>query len=140
MVRKPIVQPALTAALCMAVASSPALAGDKKAADVLSGYEKTGESVNCVNRTQIRDQDPLDDYAILFETSGRKIYLNELSGRCIGLGREQRFSITSPETRMCAGEIITVLDNFGRALGSCSLGEFQELSEIEEPEEDTASL
>lgn len=125
----------LAAAAGVLIASSPAVAEDK-APDILAGYEKTGKTVNCIPRTRIRDQDVVDDYSIIFETSGRKLYLNELNGRCIGLAREERFSIRSPESRMCSGEIITVFDSFGNTWGSCSLGDFQELSVIEEPGEE----
>lgn len=132
---KSFFQIGLAAATGVLITASPTAAGDK-GPEVLAGYEKTGKSVNCIPRRQIRDQDVVDDYSIIFETSGRKLYLNELKGRCIGLGREERFVTKSPETGMCSGEIITVFDSFGNTWGSCSLGDFQELTAIEEPEEE----
>lgn len=110
-----------------------ALAGDR-ADRVLANYEKTGETVTCLNLSQVRDSNPLDDQAILFETSGG-VYLNELNGRCNRLGRERRFSYSTPQNRICKGEIITVVDSIGVTMGSCSLGDFQELSKIETKKE-----
>ena len=112
-----------------------ALAPAAAAPDILAGYEKTGKTETCLIRRQVRSQDVIDDYSILFETAGRTVYLNELNGRCIGLGRERSFVAVSPETRMCSGQIITVIDNFGNAFGSCSLGKFQELSKIDNVQE-----
>ena len=105
-----------------------AAAGDR-ADRVLANYEKTGDTVSCLGLSQVRDSDPLDDYAILFEASG-KTYLNELNGRCNQLGRERRFSYRTPQNRICKGDIITVIDSIGITVGSCSLGEFQALSKI----------
>ena len=131
MMRKAMLYAAPSLLAALSTLPAPAAA----APDILSGYEKTGETETCLIRRLVRDQDVVDDYSILFETAGRTVYLNELNGRCIGLGREQRFIAVSPETRMCAGQIITVIDNFGNAFGSCSLGKFQELSKIEQEQE-----
>lgn len=132
---KSILHSGVVALVGVAILSSPAAAEDS--AKVLAGYEKTGESVNCLQLRRVRGTDPLDDYAIIFEAGG-KAYLNELNGRCIGLSREKRFSYRTPVSQICKGEIIRVFDSFGQFAGSCSLGEFQELSKLEE-ENDTAS-
>ena len=78
----------------------------------------------------VRDSDPLDDFAILFEVRGGAMYLNELNGRCSGLERQKRFSYQTTQAQVCEGDIISVTDTFGTHLGGCSLGSFQELSPI----------
>ena len=107
-----------------------ATAGDS-AADVLSKYEKTGADETCLNLSHVRDSDPLDDHAIMFELRGGDMYLNELDGRCTGLERERRFSYKTSQNKICKGDIITVTDNFGNFRGSCSLGAFEKISPIE---------
>ncbi|MEO1135042.1 MAG: DUF6491 family protein [Pseudomonadota bacterium] len=107
--------------------------GDK-AQETLAKYEKTGETQNCLSLRAVRDTDALDDYTLLVEAGG-SIYLNELSGRCIGLEREQRYTRRSTQARMCRGDIIQVIDINGTPLGSCSLGDFEKLNEVPETEE-----
>ncbi len=107
-----------------------ATAESDHAEKILSKYEKTGEATNCLRLSMVRDSDPLDDYAILFEVRGGAVYLNELNGRCTGLERERRFSYRTPQAQICEGDIISVTDTFGTFRGSCSLGEFQKLTAV----------
>ncbi len=123
----------LSAAM-MASGALAVMAAGEKAQEVLSKYEKTGDSRNCLMLSSVRDTDPLDDYTILVEASGGAVYLNELNGRCSGLGREGRYVRRSSSTNMCKGDIIRVIDSFGNTRGSCSLGAFEQLSEIPEGE------
>ncbi len=113
----------------LSLAGGSAFAGDR-AAETLAKYEKTGETETCMRLSMLRDSDPLDDYAILFEARGGAIYLNELQGRCTGLERERRFGYKTPQAQICEGDIITVTDSFGNFRGSCSLGAFQKLVDI----------
>ena len=80
---------------------------------------------------RIKRTTALDDYNILFTMSGKKVYLNRLSHRCSRLGFLDSFSYKLVGTRLCRGEIITVLDN-GDAGSSCSLGTFELLTPPEE--------
>ena len=96
----------------------------------LSDYEKTGEMVSCLPLTTVKDSDPIDDGAILFETNNGEVYLSELRGTCIGLARNKRFSYKTTQNQICKGDIITVANPVGQPLGSCSLGEFEALSKI----------
>ncbi|WP_375202697.1 DUF6491 family protein [Hyphococcus sp.] len=127
----------VAAGLVCAMMASGALAvmsASEKAQATLSKYEKTGESRNCLMLSSVRDTDPLDDYTLLVEASGGAVYLNELNGRCTGLGRERRYVRRSSSTNMCKGDIIRVIDSFGNTRGSCSLGAFEALSEISQDE------
>lgn len=125
------------AGLVAVSAASGALAyasSSDKVQKTLSKYEKTGEVVSCLMLASVRDTDALDDYTLLVEASG-DVYLNELNGRCSGLGREGRYARRSSGSRMCRGDIIHVLDSFGNVRGSCSLGSFEKLSEIPQDEQ-----
>lgn len=113
-----------------------ASADHKDATDPLAGYEKTGEVVRCLPLTQVRSSDPLDDTAMLFETRGGEMYLNELRGKCIGLKRNDRYSFKTTQNQICVGDIISVSNRAGTVpLGSCGLGEFEALAEIPEDSE-----
>lgn len=101
--------------------------------EVLSKYEKTGETVICLSLMTVRRTDVVDDYAMLVST-GRDTYINEMRGRCAGLRRESRYVHEAPTGKMCSGDIIRVLDSFGGFRGSCTLGDFEKVIEI--PEED----
>ena len=120
----------LTAVVLFA-GSAAVAAKTSKVQEVLSKYEKTGESVNCLRARSLSETDVLDDYTILVEAPGG-VYLNELNGRCSGLAREERYVRDSPDARLCKGDIIRVIDTFGNMMGSCSLGAFEKLSEIEQ--------
>lgn len=98
--------------------------------DMLAGYEKTGDVVTCLPLTQVRDSDPIDDNAILFELRGGEMYLNELRGKCIGLKRNDRYSYQTTQNKICKGDVLTVENPLGLPIGSCGLGEFEALSEI----------
>ena len=113
-----------------------ASADHKGSADPLAGYEKTGEVVRCLPLRQVRDSDPIDDNAILFEVTGGRMYLNELRGKCAGLKRNGRYSYQTTQNQICVGDIITVSNRSGTMqLGSCGLGEFEALAEISEDAE-----
>ncbi len=131
----------LTLALAGFVAAGTAGAAfalsSEEAQKKLAKYEKTGEAVTCLPLHSVRDTDALDDYTLLVEASGGSVYLNELNGRCSGLGREERYVRRSSNARMCKGDIIRVIDSFGTTMGSCSLGAFEKLSEL--PEEESPS-
>ena len=99
-------------------------------ADVLAGYEKTGDVVTCLPLTQVRDSDPVDDNAILFELRNGDMYLNELRGQCIGLMRNDRYSYKTTQNQICSGDILTVANPVGTPVGSCGLGAFEALSKI----------
>ena len=102
-----------------------------RAQEMLSQYERTGETVTCLSLHNIRDTDAVDDFTLLVEAPRGEIYLNELNNRCIGLAREQRYIHKTSQNKLCKGDIIQVVDSFGNPLGSCGLGEFEKLSKIE---------
>ncbi len=101
---------------------------EKRLADIMEKYEKNGETRSCVNLRRLRESRVIDDKTIFFRGIGKVGYLNHLNGRCVGLAREERFSYSTTINNLCRGEILTVLDTFGRPWGSCGLGDFEELT------------
>jgi uncharacterized protein DUF6491 len=124
-----------TLAVVSVAALGAAQAERSKESNALAGYEKTGDVVRCLPLTQVRDSDPIDDTAILFKMRGGKMYLNELNGKCSGLKRNDRFSFKTTQNQICTGDIITVADPVGLPVGSCGLGTFEALAEIQEDAE-----
>lgn len=123
-------------ALSLAVASNAAATKrqDEQAKEILSQFEKTGESVYCLSLAAVRSTKAVDDHAMIILAQGGKVYLSELHGRCIGLGREQRYIHDATTNKMCRGDTIRVVSNFGTPIGSCSFGNFEKLKEISQPE------
>jgi hypothetical protein len=121
--------------------NTPLLADDEKLsrseqrlATIMKKYEKTGKTKSCIGIRRIRESRVIDDSMIFFRGIGKTGYLNKLSGKCIGLAREERFSYSTTISQLCRGEILTVLDSFGRPWGSCGLGEFEELTKKASPD------
>ncbi|WDI31383.1 DUF6491 family protein [Hyphococcus flavus] len=133
--RKQIVRLSAAGAACLVMASSASALllsrESERAQETLTQYERTGDVVSCLQLRQIRNTDAPDDYTLLIEAAGGDMYLNELNGRCIGLARWQRYTLRSLLSKMCRGDIIQVMDTSGRQMGSCSIGDFEKLSKIE---------
>lgn len=122
---------ALGVGLVMSLSSTPSFAGDMPKG--LGGYELEGSTMSCVSTRSIKRTTALDDRHILFEMSGKKKYLNRLRGRCARLGFEDSFAYKTVGSRLCSGEIITVLHD-GDPGGSCSLGVFERIEKKERSE------
>lgn len=108
--------------------------GEKRRKRIMEEYEASGEIKRCVSMRSLRQSTILNDQTIFFESVGRKGYMNRLPVECRGLMREERFAYADSFGSLCRGEIITILDSFGRTWGSCSLGDFEEY--IEKPKAD----
>jgi len=119
--------------LVLASAASALPRQSEKAQEKLAKYEKTGETISCINLRFVRSTDILDDYSMLVEANG-ELYLTEMNGRCSGLAHQRRYIHESPQGQMCRGDIIRVIDAFGMPSGACSLGDFEKLVEIETDE------
>jgi hypothetical protein len=124
----------LTIAVLALLAGSAAAADDVQSmpiatSEILSGYEPTGETVDCINVRQIISIKPISETAFLFKTGVNEYYLNETSGRCARATRmNTRVEYSMPETMLCRTQIIKIIDNgSGMFLGSCSLGSFEKL-------------
>lgn len=102
-------------------------------------FEETGKSRQCIGVRQIKSTKVLDDQTIFFRGPGSSGFLNALPRACSNLSREDRFSYRiGSGSALCSGQIITVLDRFGRQWGACSLGEFAELKKIKKKDKVSA--
>ncbi len=121
----------ITIAAVGCASAKPAGEMSEKVAAKLAGFEATGEKISCLNTTQIRSIDALDDWRFLVRASGGGYYMNETSGRCSGASRSgNRLQYTISTSQLCRNQIITVVDNStGFTVGSCGLGSFEKLTE-----------
>lgn len=127
----------LVAAILLIALPLRAAERERPSPERLEDYRATGRFQNCVSRFRIDDIEVLNDYVILFHMTNRKVFKNELPYRCFGLGRERRFAYTLTSSLLCDDDIITVFST-SPFTQSCGLGEFEELEEIEEAEQDGA--
>ena len=113
-------------AIGCAAAGSTAMSPDAQGRlDRALAQRTAGPAVDCVSERDLRSHRAVTDDAILFEANGGTLYLNRLSGGCEGLGHGRAFRTTTPVSRLCRGDIITVFDPVsGSEYGGCSLGEF----------------
>lgn len=109
--------------------------GERRRQRIMERYEATGESEACIPMRRLGSSIVFDDQTIFFEGRGKRGYLNKLPAKCIGLAREERFAYANSFGSLCRGDIITVLDSFGRAWGSCGVGHFEEM--VKKPKDDS---
>jgi hypothetical protein len=122
---------ALTSTIAFGCATAAKVEMSEKAAARLAEFEPTGKTRSCMSLTTIRSIDALDESHFLVEAAGGDYYLNKVSGRCSGAGRAgNRLQYTVTTGQLCRNEIITVVDNSqGFTVGSCGLGDYEELQE-----------
>jgi hypothetical protein len=104
---------------------------ERPVSERLNDYKVTGKTQKCLRRFMIKRTEVLNDYTILFHMKNSKTFKSELPYRCIRLGAEKRFSYRLSSALLCDDTIITVFSIVG-PFGSCGIGEFEELEEIEE--------
>ena len=129
----------IAAALAVALAGGSLAFADDSADKAgleaaLEGFERTGETRNCLNTRFIRKIDPIDDTHWRVETRGGDTYLNIVRGSCNDAGSSfTALQYTIPGGQLCRGEIVRVIDigYGGTTRGACSLGEYEALSPIE---------
>lgn len=116
--------------VCAAViaAASPAVAG-RPDEDALDRYNRTGETVNCVNMRST-DITAIDENTLLFRVGPGDYYLNTTRGACNDVDSNfTRIDVTLFGSRLCSGEILKVVDQqSGVFQGACSLGDFEKLT------------
>jgi len=100
---------------------------EKRLAKIEKQYQPTGVMKMCVSLRSLRESQVIDDQTIFFKGPGKYAYINRLPRRCSRLAVEERFSFATSIAQLCKSEIITVLDSYGTAWGSCGLGKFEEL-------------
>lgn len=123
---------ALAASLMMGACATAQTEQGADATIVPEGFALTGETRNCLSLTSIDDIDTISADAWLVTTTARDSYLTRVGRGC--RAATQPFTYISYEvtgSQLCQGEIVRVIDQgSGSMLGSCSIGEFEELSPL----------
>lgn len=92
----------------------------------------TGEPERCLGITRIRDTSILDERNILFYTSGKRVYLNDLPRPCPGLRRHDTLKYSTSLHELCSVDMFTVLHDTGSGFMpgvSCGFGQFYPISQ-----------
>lgn len=110
--------------------------GERNRQRIMARYEASGKTETCIPMRRLGSSIVFDDQTIFFQGRGKRAYLNRLPAKCAGLAREERFAYANSFGSLCRAEIITVLDSFGRAWGSCGLGSFEEM--VKKPKTESA--
>ena len=89
-----------------------------------SAADATGPS--CIELNRIRESKVIDDRTIDFVLRDGSVLRNTLPYSCPSLGFEKAFSYSTSISRLCAVDIITVIQQGGgvRTGASCGLGKF----------------
>lgn len=85
-----------------------------------------GEAESCITVSQLRNTVVHDDRTIDFHV-GSRIYRNNLTRRCPGLGFEESITYDVRGSQLCRPDIIYVLETVGGQLSrgvGCQLGDF----------------
>jgi hypothetical protein len=102
--------------------------------DAIPAATPTGEPVNCVSISRIRETRVHGDSTIDFIMNGGKVFRNTLPNSCPSLGFEERFLYKTSTSELCSVDIITVLQSPGTSRGaSCGLGQFQPVALVKAP-------
>lgn len=114
--------------------SAPAERAARSDAGADEGYDDfpPGAPQDCITVREIRTVDPVGNHSLLFYMDGREVWRSRLRSRCAGLRRNSVISYEVRNSRLCAGDIVHLLEDFGGNLsrgGSCVLGEFDYLTE-----------
>ena len=85
-----------------------------------------GPPISCVYQRDLRGNSSYGDDVILFEGIGGVLYVNRPAGGCPGLDTGRALVVRTTTSRLCRGDIATVLDPVsGTEFGGCGLGDFE---------------
>lgn len=103
-------------------------------ADEPRGDKAEEKGPRCLSMARIQRIEIIDDETLRFHMRGRgPDYLNRLPRRCSGLKRQGTFMHATSTQNYCDLDTITQIDTtLGMRLGSCPLGKFEEVTELEE--------
>ena len=108
----------------------PAQAEDSDVTEI-EGFERTGESENCLSLAAIRSMEAIDEKTILLRV-GSSWYVNDLDHQCNGADRPGTYLQYSTSIgQLCRNDILHVFDTGGFRLGACGLNEFERLEPVE---------
>lgn len=116
-----------TLAACSTPQPQPRSAKAEEHLQKMLAGKSAGEPVTCLRSSDARDMVIIDDHTILFREGRRRVWRNDVAGRCSGLGSGSYALVTRQFGGMglCRGDIAHVMDtSSGMFVGSCSLGDF----------------
>ncbi|RVT41724.1 hypothetical protein [Sphingobium algorifonticola] len=82
--------------------------------------------VQCVARDLLNDVEPIGDTILLYRLGPKRLYRNDLVGRCSALGPGSIPVIQRVGPDYCAGDVVRTVDRQSGRLrgGACALGPF----------------
>ncbi|MEJ7935865.1 hypothetical protein WG907_16625 [Sphingobium sp. AN558] len=84
-----------------------------------------GDKVSCINRSASSSLTVISGNVLLYRSSGRLIYRNDLIGSCSGLNRGDTLITQSSGLQLCRGDMARSADlTVGIPTGACALGDF----------------
>jgi hypothetical protein len=83
-------------------------------------------TISCVDLSRIREARVVDDRTIDFYVGNHEVLRNTLPNLCSQLGFERAFTYSTSLSKLCSGDIITVIVQGGgvHTGSSCGLGAF----------------
>ena len=132
----------LFAALLAGCASDPAKTAEKQqeVAEEIEAIltqpladEEYGESERCISTFQYDSVQVLDNQHVVFKGRGKKLWLNTLRGRCIGLRKRDVLKFELRGSQLCNLDDFAAIDTtmfFGSETSAkCVLGDFSPITE-----------
>ena len=105
---------------------------DAALAEELAGWAQAGPAQNCVSQRMLRSNRSVGEGAIIFETSGDRVYVNRPTAGCPSLRLGRALVTRTTSSQLCSGDIATVFDPVsGSEYGACGLGEFTPYQRVE---------
>ena len=110
---------------------------DEQVANALQQLEgaEYAATERCLSTFQYDQVEVLDQQHLLFQSNtGQEVWLNTLRTRCPGLRDDDVLAFEMTGNRLCSLDTATVMERFlfwQRTGPTCSLGEFQELTEAQ---------
>lgn len=96
--------------------------------------ERSEVPERCLQLSRVQSTEVLNNRQILFQTSGREHYLNELPYPCPGLRPNATLMFRTSIDLVCDVDVVTVVETMGWGLmprASCGLGKFEPLDQGE---------
>ncbi|QAY76973.1 hypothetical protein [Sphingosinicella sp. BN140058] len=91
----------------------------------LANYRQAGPPVSCVPTRTLRGNRSAGEAAIIFEGTGRRIWVNRPAAGCPALTSSRALRTKTTTSQLCRGDIVDVFDPVaGFQYGGCSLGDF----------------
>ncbi len=94
----------------------------------LAKYDRTGKMKRCVTPQRVRNTRVVDDTHIIFEMTGRQVYLNSLPRRCPRLGYLKSISYEVRGGTICNNDLFSAFDSVSVDTINCVFGEFEALT------------